>query len=220
MHRPDPAQRGLDYLVQTQDPRGGGWRYATHQPGDTSVVGWAVMALKSGKIGGLTVPDQTLARTEQFLNSVSSAGGGKYGYLNQKTKHDGGATTTSIGVLCRMYQGLPKDNRGINRGVSFISSTGPRLENLYYSYYATQVMRHVGGPQWDPWNREMRDSLVQSQLTAGHASGSWLPNPLPEMGGIMGGRLYSTCLATMILEVYYRHMPLYTNQSIDDDFAW
>lgn len=215
----DPAQRGLDYLVQTQDPRGGGWRYAPHQPGDTSVVGWAVMALKSGKIGGLTVPNQTLARIEQFLDSVSSAGGGKYGYLNQKPMHDGGATTTSIGVLCRMYQGLPKDNRGITRGVSFISSAGPRLNNLYYSYYATQVMRHVGGSHWEPWNHEMRDSLVQSQLTAGHASGSWMPNPFPEMGGMMGGRLYSTCLATMILEVYYRHMPLYTDQSIDDDFA-
>ncbi|MCM2374614.1 prenyltransferase/squalene oxidase repeat-containing protein [Aporhodopirellula aestuarii] len=215
----DPAQRGLDYLVKTQDPRGGGWRYAPQQPGDTSVVGWAIMALKSGKIGGLTVPDPTLTGTEQFLNSVSSAGGGKYGYLNQKLMHDGGVTTTSIGVLCRMYQGLPRENRGINRGVSFISSTGPRLDNLYYSYYATQVMRHLGGPEWEPWNRVMRDSLVQSQLTAGHASGSWMPNPLPEMGGMMGGRLYSTCLATMILEVYYRHMPLYTDKSIDDEFA-
>jgi hypothetical protein len=32
------------------------------------------------------------------------------------------------------------------------------------------------------------------------------------------GRLYCTLLATMILEVYYRHLPIYGTQSVDDEF--
>ena len=214
----DPAQLALNYLVQTQHRRGGGWRYAPQEPGDTSVVGWAVMALKSGKIGDLSVPQLTLDRANRFLRSVSIRGGASYGYMDPGFKHDKGKATTSIGILCRMYQGLPKEDRGITRGIASVASAGPSVDNLYYGYYATQVMRHYGGPQWEPWNRLMRDSLVQSQVIDGHASGSWMPKPFPEMGGVPGGRLYSTCLATMILEVYYRHMPLYTDQAIDDDF--
>jgi hypothetical protein len=33
-----------------------------------------------------------------------------------------------------------------------------------------------------------------------------------------GGRLYCTSLATMILEVYYRHLPLYKDDATEDDF--
>ena len=38
------------------------------------------------------------------------------------------------------------------------------------------------------------------------------------MAWLPGGRLYCTALATMILEVYYRHMPLYTDLSTKDKF--
>ena len=33
-----------------------------------------------------------------------------------------------------------------------------------------------------------------------------------------GGRLYVTSMATMILEVYYRHMPLYGKEAAEEDF--
>ena len=64
----------------------------------------------------------------------------------------------------------------------------------------------------------MRDPLIALQVKAGHASGSWQPNSMPDMGGPTGGRLYSTCMAAMILEVYYRYMPLYSEQAISGDF--
>ena len=37
-------------------------------------------------------------------------------------------------------------------------------------------------------------------------------------GSDSGGRIYCTSMATMILEVYYRHMPLYGKQAAEDDF--
>jgi hypothetical protein len=63
----------------------------------------------------------------------------------------------------------------------------------------------------------MRDPLIELQVKVDHASGSWQPNSFPDMGGPAGGRLCSTCMAAMILEVYYRHMPLYTEGAIGGD---
>ena len=54
-----PAQYALNHIVYAQDPVGGGWRYSAKQPGDTSAVGWQLMALKSGHMGYLQVPPQT-----------------------------------------------------------------------------------------------------------------------------------------------------------------
>jgi hypothetical protein len=34
-----------------------------------------------------------------------------------------------------------------------------------------------------------------------------------------GGRLYTTCMATMMLEVYYRHLPIYQKNAADEEFA-
>src|SRR5207248_2405595 len=55
-----PAQLSLNYIMQVQDPIGGGWRYFPRQPGDTSVVGWQLMALKSGHMAYLVVDPKTI----------------------------------------------------------------------------------------------------------------------------------------------------------------
>lgn len=214
----EPAQLSINFLVQTQDRSGGGWRYEPKQAGDTSVVGWAVMALKSGKMGALEVPATTLKGVNRFLSSVSSNSGSNYGYVNQRLRMDGGRSTTAIGLLCRMYQGTPQTNSPLVSGSRQLAVEGPRFQNFYGTYYTAQVLRHLGGKQWDEWNKAMRDPLIELQAKDGHASGSWQPNSFPDMGGPTGGRLYSTCMATMILEVYYRHMPLYSEQAIRGDF--
>src|SRR5207237_8671269 len=69
------AQRGIDFIVKAQHS-GGGWRYTPGQPGDTSVVGWEVMALKIGQMSGLVVPTPTLKGAEKFIDSCMSSEGG------------------------------------------------------------------------------------------------------------------------------------------------
>ncbi len=78
--------------------------------------------------------------------------------------------------------------------------------------------RQYGGDEWNNWNKVMRDSLIKAQETEGHSAGSWYI----EKGAHhqQGGRLYCTALSTMILEVYYRHMPLYSEKSSDDKFEF
>ena len=79
---------------------------------------------------------------------------------------------------------------------------------MYYNYYATQVLSQYGGELWDKWNREMREFLIATQSTKGPSKGSWFFNHPNELGYDHGGRLYATTLAAMTLEVYYRYMPL------------
>ena len=52
----------------------------------------------------------------------------------------------------------------------------------------------------------MREVLISEQIKVGHLAGSWDPK---DEWGRYGGRLYSTALATLTLEVYYRFLPLY-----------
>jgi hypothetical protein len=218
----NPAQLTLNHIMYAQDPIGGGWRYSPRQPGDTSVVGWQLMALKSGHMAYLQVDRRTIDGAIKFLDSVQADGGSRYGY----TGPGQGNGTTGVGLLCRMYLGWKHDNPALKRGVENLSRQGPMtvpLANMYYNYYATQVMRqYCGDPgmegheMWEKWNAKMRDWLVNSQEKAGHQKGSWMMKG--DHGSEKGGRVYCTSMATMILEVYYRHMPIYGKQAATEDF--
>jgi hypothetical protein len=208
----DPAQQAVDFIVAAQDPKGGGWRYAPHDPGDTTVTGWQIMALKSAKNSGLKVPEQTLARAGHFLDYVQTAGGSRYGY-------DGPGETpamTAIGLLCRMYLGWTRSSAPLKSGVEYLSRTGPSLDDIYYDYYASQTLHQWGGSEWKKWNDVLRDHLVETQVKSGDAAGSW--KPTRDRGAGPGGRLYQTCLSVMTLEVYYRYLPLYQKEAVRPKF--
>ena len=205
------AQRALNYIRAAQGENGG-WRYEPRQAGDTSVTGWHVMALKSGQMAGLEVDDSknpTFARATKYLNSVNTSDGSGYGYTSPGPT----PTMTAVGLLCRLYLGTGPRNHGIIGGINYLKGFPPgSLNNLYHDYYATQVLHHVGGPDWDSWNVKMRDLLLAKQDKGldpkkSHLKGSW--SPAGDAYGGAGGRLMTTSLSLLTLEVYYRHLPLY-----------
>ena len=204
----EPAQGGLDYISYVQDTNTGGWRYNPGEPGDTTVTGWMLMALKSGQMARLNVQSPTIFAAQRFLNSVQNQDGSQYGYQSRQPR----PTTTAVGLLCRMYTGWRRDNPGLIQGVAHLNAWGPSKDSLYYDYYATQVLFHWAGPEWDTWNRKMREHLISTQEREGHPSGSWY---FESQQSAAGGRLYNTAMATMILEVYYRFMPLYGEEAVD-----
>jgi len=155
-----PAQQSLNFIVYAQDKTGGGWRYAPQTPGDTSGVGWQIMALKSGHLAYLQVPKQTIAGAINFLNLVQQDSGAFYGY----TGPGKGAATTAVGLLCRMYLGWKKEEPALQRGVAWMSKRGP-TNNMYFNYYATQIMHHYGGEEWKKWNAVMRERSVAEWTT-------------------------------------------------------
>jgi hypothetical protein len=207
----DPAQEAIDFICFAQDPQGGGWRYRPQERGDTSMVGWQLMALKSGNMAYLTVPEATMAKAMKYLDQVQTSDGANYGYQGPEARE----ATTAIGLLCRMYLGWKKDHPGLLKGVEWLSARGPSQDNMYYNYYATQVMRHWEGEPWRRWNLVMREQLIDTQAKTGHETGSWFM-PGSDHGTGPGGRLYFTALAAMTLEIYYRFLPLYRTQSVED----
>ena len=182
--------------------------YNPGEPGDTTVTGWMLMALKSGQMAKLYVQSPEIFAAQRFLDSVQNKDGSQYGYLDRKP----GQGTSAVGLLCRMYTGWRRTNPGLVKGAAQLGKWGPSKVNIYYDYYATQVLFHYAGPEWNGWNNKMRELLIRSQESAGHAAGSWYFENPPNSAA--GGRLYNTAMAAMILEVYYRFMPLYGDEAV------
>ena len=203
-----PAQKALDFIIASQHPKFGGWRYRPQFESDTSVSGWQVMALKSGEMAGLKVPPKVYAGVNRWLDSVERTGG-RYAYHPTRAVS---LAMSAEALLMRQYLGAARNNPKLLAGAEHLRQHLPQLEqrDAYYWYYATQVMFHMQGPYWDEWNGRLRDLLINTQLKDGGPGGSWNPDrPTQAKWGKAGGRLYLTCLNLLMLEVYYRHLPLY-----------
>jgi hypothetical protein len=204
-----PAQRAIDYLVKSQHA-GGGFRYMPNQPGDTSVTAWCLQALESGRSAGLAVPREALDRVTTFLDALQSERGAAYGYVRPNDRP--ALNLDAAGLLCRAYLGWGPRNPGMLAGVDKLKRNLPATDRgeIYYHYYATQVMHFCGTPDdWAKvWNPAMRDLLVATQDASTTPNrGSW---PVDRSNwSRSGGRLYQTSLSLLTLEVYYRRLPLY-----------
>jgi hypothetical protein len=123
---------------------------------------------------------------------------------------------TAEGLLCRQYLGWDRDNEALVRGANSLVSPENlpswNDRNVYYWYYATQVLHHMEGENWKTWNTAMKKELPSRQEKRGPEKGSWHPTePDPDRWGYQGGRLFVTCLSIYMLEVYYRHLPIYSS---------
>lgn len=200
-----PAELALQYCINAQAPEGG-WRYQPRVDSDTSVTGWFAMALQSGRMAGLTVPSFVLDNISKYLDSAQVDDGSRYAY-----QPGGGPrlSMTAEALLCRQYLGWSRDDPRMRRGASELLANPISWErpNVYYWYYATQVLHHLGGQEWFTWNNVMRERLPEQQIRSGPQTGSWAPTA--DAFDRQGGRLYVTCLCTFMLEVYYRHLPIY-----------
>ena len=178
---------------------------------DVSVTGWIVMALQSAKMAGIEVPSETFGNVAKFLDSVAREDGTRYPYRS------GEMTTpamTAEALLCRQYMGWPHTDRRLRSGADYITLPEylvnySRNRNVYFWYYATQVAHHMEGEWWQRWNGAMRQAVPAAQVKGGAESGSWAPD-MKDAFEVHGGRLYVTCLSIYMLEVYYRHLPIYT----------
>jgi hypothetical protein len=226
------AQKAVTFIVHAQstdDPAkgGGGWRYVPKQAGDTSVTGWMIQALKSGQMAGLSVPAKTFTAADEYLEKCKSefkseatpdkkVVGWSYTPGSGPTRN-----MTAVALLCKEYMGVNPKNPDLLRGIEYLKELPPGSPNaLYYEYYATQVFHHMGGTTWQFWNlgpdgsgkNGIRDTLIRRQDKGNdpklaHQLGSWSP----QGGGHVndGGRIMWTSLSILMLEVYYRHLPLY-----------
>lgn len=206
-----PAQRGISFIAKNQNLDDGGWRYFPGQAGDTSVIGWQIFALRSARLAGLDVPKRTLQGCRGYLD-LASADPLKTTYSYQPGRPPDPVMTAEA-LLCRQYLGWSSDHSALRRGAGGVArdlATSPQ-RNIYYWYYATQLLHNLGGKEWVSWNKQVRDGLVGMQFVGdGCDRGSWSPiSPQPDVWGSRVGRHYTTALSLLTLEVYYRWLPLY-----------
>jgi hypothetical protein len=211
----ESCQLAINYIVNAQF-RDGGWDYHPGSPGDLSIAAWQVMALKSALSAKLAVPARTILGVDRFLDksrSKSRSGEFMYRYRDRKPT----TSMTAIGNLLQLFRGRSPEYQRIELAVKHVGAKGPSESDMYFDYYATQLLFHRGGPIWEAWNTKMREYLVRTQELQGHSAGSWWFED--DYSNDIGGRLYVTCMACLTLEVYYRYLPIY-EQPAGSDFQF
>jgi hypothetical protein len=200
-----PARKACEWLVRGQHADLGGWRYAPGVDSDTSVFGWCVLALASGRQAGFEIPAATFAGCRTWLGKATL--GRRGGLACYQPGYPISAAMTAEALACRQALGAV-DADAADEAVAYVLDRLPeaRSPQVYYWYYATLALFHEGGPAWERWNARLQAALLPSQRQDGHAKGSWDPH---EPFGVDGGRVFSTAACALCLEAYYRHLPLY-----------
>ncbi|MFH0938072.1 MAG: prenyltransferase/squalene oxidase repeat-containing protein [Planctomycetota bacterium] len=214
------AQKAINYCSDVHQEGGGSdrgaWRYTEKSPGDISVTGWFVMALKSAKVAGLQVNPASFEGALKFVSKVEikSAEGGAYGPASRYCYKGGDSPNPrrgAIGNLIRQFLGERKENLQSSvelfikdGGVPSWGANGETVD-LYYWYYGTLCVFQQGGDLWKRWNDGMKKALIENQCKQGDDKGSW--NPVGDYAGEWG-RVGQTALGALCLEVYYRYLQL------------
>jgi len=198
------TQRAGQFIIDKQNKNGGwAYQYATYGGHtDLSIVGWQLQALKACshvtnvKFNGMT------GCVNKGLNYVASLQGstGSYGYTSP-----GGAgyqPLTGVGMLCNQMWEKGKGPNLTKAAKHLLETTKFDFKsnaNLYAHYYESQAMMQRGGDDWAKYNKLIREQLISGQ----NADGSW---PVPPGAAHVNNTVFSTCLCTLMLEVYYRFL--------------
>lgn len=209
---PDPrylnaAERAVRFIEAVQHADGG-WRYSTNPRdlSDCSVSGWVMLALKSAREAKLTLSPRTISRMLTFF-SRHHAGDRTY-YFNPSQQ--GTDAMTGVGMMAVAFFKHTLNSPIVAGGAGYLAAKadvrherGALPECDYYLWYnCTMAMFQVGGEPWKRWNDAIRDRVIRLQVRGGGCDrGSW--PPADQWSG-RGGRIYSTALAVLTLEVYYR----------------
>ncbi len=217
------AQKAINFIFTARNPYGA-WRYDVPPVGDndTSVTGWMVFALASARDAGLEGDFKgAMDGALSFIDEVSDPASGRIGYdsfgslssrtpANEHFPREKGEAMTAVGLLCRIFLGQkPEDFPIMAKHAELIKSKPPIWDpegfgsDFYYWYYATYALYQMGKPYWPVWEKAMKAAIVDSQRKDGDEKGSWDPQVCA--WGFSGGRVYSTAIMTLCIEVYFRY---------------
>ena len=173
------AEKGLTRIVKGQS-RTGGWDYNINPQSprdDLSFAGWALQALKAGKMAGLHVDgmDDCIKKAINCLRTRNFKNGG-FNYT--ANGNPTGLTATGCLAMQLLGQGKAKE---VNAALDFMRDWKPTFDPKdlpkgkdpksagscpqYYCYYATQCKYQAGMAEsaaainlaaWKKWNAEMK----------------------------------------------------------------
>ena len=191
--------KAVRLIVNTQNHEGG-WRY---QPvpydADISVTICQIMALRSARNAGLSVPKDTIDRAIAYVRQCQNPADGGFRYMLS-----GGSTAfprSGAGVASLFYAGVYEGD-AITKGLDYLIRSGlpvgPNTGGHFYygHYYAAQAMFLAGGEYWAKWYPDIRDKLLETQVP----DGSWTSSH---------GGPYGTAMSLLILQIPNRLLPIF-----------
>ena len=225
-----PMRRALEYLLSMQG-EGGGWDYDQRYPSkakdfepstrdDLSISGWAILALTAAREANFDIPRENLDRLSAFLKACTRNDGSAV-YADEGTRRgDKGMAMLAVSNVTRRLLGEPGDSFTQTEQLKRISKLPPNWgsagnldgSNMYYWYYGSISMLlskdgEGGEDRWRQWNIALKRTLLENQETSGARRGSF--DPVGHWAKNSGGRVYSTAICVLNLEIYYRYEPDY-----------
>jgi hypothetical protein len=195
--------RALELLLSAQNVRksadhAGGWRYEpTSTDSDLSLTGWAIMALRAGRLNGAPVPKENIANAVKYILKCRNKDNG-FSYQRRQGSTIG---LTGCAVLCLELCG-EHGNAAVSPAGDFILAHLPKgndggMKSYYAFYYCSQAMFQLGSRHWETWAPRMYDILLEAQKPGG----AW-------PGGEVG-ETYNTAMSILAMTVAYRQLPIY-----------
>jgi hypothetical protein len=235
-HLRKAAAKAIARVVDGQNPSGGfDYNLRPSNRNDISYAGWCIQALKSASMAGLErdVPGIKAAMARAVAGVKANFRGegrlGGFGYTEPSATHG----LAGVGVLALQFLG-EGDSREARMGLAGLHRWPFDWENprgrspVYWWYYNTQAFYQEGGQMWTEWDKQFSHTLVRVQNVISapesgyvdhvgrqHDIGYWDSPASTELTG-GNGRVMDTILCTLMLEVYYRHLPTFAKFSQEE----
>lgn len=194
----DAAKRAIQFTLSQQHSTTGGWRYLPNDPGDLSQLGWQAMVLDAGNRARIPVNRTAVTGIQRFLRSVRKGQTG--GLASYRAEEAPSRTMTAEALATRLLIGETVPPAEVAEAERYLLQQPPGVgqDNYYYWYYGTIALHQLQDDAWRTWN----DALQRRLLATQQNDGSWSSNT---MWGGYGGTVYTTSMAALCLESYYRH---------------
>jgi hypothetical protein len=218
----DAAQKAVDFTVQAQNP-GKGWRYSFKSgDNDSSVTAWGAQLLKSAELAELNFSKDTYKSILAWYDEVTEVNYSRTGYTDPRlgkvvipgvNEHFADHPSLSaISAMTRIFLKGTKADPRIRGGVDLALADLPEWDargvkvDFYYWYYGSYMMFLFDGPSgsnWKRWNDKILPAVInpQCKVKGDCRKGSWEP---VDRWSSEGGRVYTTAMGALILQVYYR----------------
>ena len=242
----EAATTCLYRIIENQSSTGG-WDYKLNKNStrdDLSFAGWAIQALKAGKMAGLHHEGMQTA-INKAVNCLKRRGYSKSGgftYTPTANNNGGNTGLAGVGTLAMQFLGRGTEAEALNAldvmrdwmpafESEKLSAKRPGGSPQYYCYYATQCKYQAGMKpgatkqdvdSWVKWNLEMRKlypaSIIDLPEKVADVKGKEHAQGYYQNTDAHSSRPYmDTCLAALQLMVYYRYLPTTSTKAGEND---
>ena len=232
----DAALQCLYRIVENQSSTGG-WDYKLNKNStrdDLSYAGWAIQALKAGKMAELHPEglDQAISKAINCLKKRSYSKSSGFTYTPTTNNNGGSTGLAGVGTLAMQLLGRGGEKEVQNAlevmrdwkpafDPNEVAAKSPGGSPQYYCYYATQCKYQAGMKagatkadevSWQKWNTEMKKLYPASIIDLPERVNDWSGKE-HKQGYFENKDAHSTrpymdsCLAALQLMVYYRYLP-------------